>query len=77
VRAVSLIHIHRFRPLFMANHLEMFNCPYCKQQTNAPMAARFAAIDVMRANCENCDKEFVIVESLPVTEEQYQANKPL
>jgi transcription elongation factor Elf1 len=54
----------------------MFNCPYCKAETDVVGTADFATIDLGRAICEHCGKEFIIVENLPMTEEQYRASKP-
>ena len=38
--------------------------------------ADFPTIDMGRAICRHCGKEFIIVENLPMTQEQYHASKP-
>lgn len=50
----------------------MFTCPYCKEETNVAGCADFATIDIGRAICEHCGKEFIIIENFPMTEAQYR-----
>jgi uncharacterized protein YbaR (Trm112 family) len=50
-------------------------CPYCKKETNVP-GSEPDAMEVSRATCERCHKEFVIIENFPMTtKEQYRASK--
>jgi hypothetical protein len=53
-----------------------FAWPYCKEQTNVPGAADFWMVEVGRATCEHCGKDFLVVENMPMTEEQYKASTP-
>jgi transcription elongation factor Elf1 len=53
----------------------VFPCPYCEKETDVTCGADFATIDIGRAVCEHCGKEFIIVENYPMTEEQYLASK--
>jgi transposase-like protein len=46
-------------------------CPYCKLQTNIP--GGFDEIDVGRFTCELCRSEFLIIDNVPMTQEQYQS----
>lgn len=48
----------------------MVLCPHCKAQTAIPCG--FDTIDVGRFTCEHCLTEFLIIDNVPMTEEQYQ-----
>jgi hypothetical protein len=54
----------------------MFACPYCKQKTDVPGATNLWMVFAASALCEHCGKEFVIVESFPMTEAHYRAASP-
>lgn len=54
----------------------MFACPYCKERTEVPGAANFWMVDAANATCEHCRRDFVIVDSVPITEEQYRTASP-
>lgn len=54
----------------------MFTCPYCKEKTEVPGAANFWMVDAANAACEHCGRDFVIVDNLAMTEEQYRAASP-
>jgi hypothetical protein len=46
-------------------------CPHCHQETGIGTAALFEHIFISRKTCEKCEKEFLIVNDIPMTEEQY------
>jgi len=47
-------------------------CPYCKQETGLGTAALFDSVLMSRKTCENCGREFLIVNDVSMTEEQYR-----
>jgi hypothetical protein len=47
-------------------------CPHCGEQTGIGGAAFFDAITMARKECEHCRLEFLLVDDVPVTEEQYK-----
>jgi transposase-like protein len=51
----------------------MLICPHCGRQTAIPCAAEFAFIEVGRFTCEHCEKEFLALDNVPMTEEGYAA----
>jgi uncharacterized protein YbaR (Trm112 family) len=46
-------------------------CPHCKQETGIGTAALFDHVFMSRKRCEKCGKDFLIVDGIPMTEEQY------
>jgi len=46
-------------------------CPHCKHVTGIGTAALFDHVFMSRKRCEKCGKDFLIVDSIPMTEEQY------
>jgi hypothetical protein len=52
------------------------SAPYCQAETEVIGAAEFATIDVGRAICDNCREEFLIINNVPMTLEQYRKTKP-
>jgi transposase-like protein len=46
-------------------------CPYCKQETGIGTAALFDTVLMSRKTCEKCGREFLIVNDMPMTQEQY------
>jgi len=48
-------------------------CPHCKQETGIGTAALFDHVFMSRKRCEKCGKEFLIVDGIAMTEEQYSA----
>ena len=48
-------------------------CPHCGQEIGISTAALAAQAFLLRARCEKCGQEFLIVESVPMTEEQYSS----
>jgi transposase-like protein len=48
----------------------MVTCPHCKEQTSIP--GGFDYIDAGRFACEHCRSEFLIINNVPMTEEQYR-----
>ena len=46
-------------------------CPRCKQETGIGTAALFDHVFMSRKRCEKCGKDFLIVDGIPMTEEQY------
>ena len=47
-------------------------CPYCKQETGVRTAALFDTVLMSRKTCDKCGREFLIVNDVPMTEEQYE-----
>jgi hypothetical protein len=45
--------------------------PHCKQETGIGTAALFDHVFMSRKRCEKCGKDFLIVDGIPMTEEQY------
>lgn len=45
-------------------------CPHCKEQTRVP--GGFDEIRMGWATCDHCLSEFLIVDNVPMTEEQYR-----
>jgi transposase-like protein len=46
-------------------------CPYCKQETGVGTAGLFDTVLMSRKTCEKCDRDFLIVNDVPMTQEQY------
>ena len=46
----------------------MLTCPLCRQATTIPCAKEFDFIDVGRFTCEHCEKEFRVLDNVPITE---------
>jgi transposase-like protein len=46
-------------------------CPHCQQETGIGTAALFDHVFMSRTKCERCGKEFLIVNGVPMTREQY------
>jgi transposase-like protein len=54
--------------------IDTLPCPYCKLATHIP--GGFDSIDVGRFNCQHCFEEFLVIDGIPMTQEQYrQRNK--
>jgi transcription elongation factor Elf1 len=49
-----------------------FSCPNCGLKTSVFGASKFAAIVFGRARCDHCGQEFLIVNDVAVTEEEYR-----
>jgi rRNA maturation protein Nop10 len=49
-----------------------FSCPHCGRQTEVFGADRFDSIDMGRETCTQCGQEFLIVNDIPMTEQQYR-----
>jgi DNA-directed RNA polymerase subunit RPC12/RpoP len=47
-------------------------CPHCGQDANDPKADLFDSISMGRLTCANCAREFLVVDDVPMTEEQYR-----
>jgi len=46
-------------------------CPYCNQETGIGTAALFDTVLMSRKTCDKCGREFLIVNDVPMTQEQY------
>ncbi len=46
-------------------------CPYCNQEIGISIAALAELAFLLRTQCEKCKKEFLIVQGVPMTDEQY------
>jgi len=55
----------------MGNGEDNVICPYCQQETGIGTAALFDHVFMSRKKCERCGKEFLIVDGVPMTQEQY------
>ena len=53
-------------------HFRM-KCPHCGQEIGSSTAALAEHAFLLRARCEKCGQEFLIVEGVPMTEEQYSS----
>jgi hypothetical protein len=51
-------------------------CPYCKEETGIGSAGIFDTILMSRKQREGCGREFLIVNSVPMTREQYAQMPP-
>jgi hypothetical protein len=49
-------------------------CPHCNQEIGISTATLADHAFLLRSRCEKCGKEFLIVDGVPMTEEQYSAN---
>jgi transcriptional regulator NrdR family protein len=49
-------------------------CPHCGQEIGISTAALADHAFLLRTQCEECGKEFLIVEGVPMTEEQYSSS---
>jgi transposase-like protein len=47
-------------------------CPHCHQETGIGTAAALDQIFMSRKACEKCGKEFLIVDGVPMSEDQYR-----
>jgi hypothetical protein len=51
----------------------MLACPHCQERTDVPRTVNFWMVHAASAACEDCGKQFIIVDNSPMTEAQYQA----
>jgi len=49
-------------------------CPYCHQEIGIAITDLADHAFLLRTRCEKCDKEFLIVDGVSVTEDQYSAH---
>jgi hypothetical protein len=47
-------------------------CPSCGEQTHIGIAGVFEQVHIARTECEHCRIEFLIVDDVPMTREQYE-----
>jgi uncharacterized protein (DUF983 family) len=55
-------------------HLFTYVCPHCKQETGVGTAALFDTVLMSRKACDKCGREFLIVNDVPMTAEEYHRN---
>ena len=48
-------------------------CPHCGREIGISTVALASQAFLLRARCEKCGQEFLIVEGVPMTEEQYSS----
>jgi uncharacterized protein YbaR (Trm112 family) len=48
--------------------LIMLACPYCHRQTTIPGDYEIESIDIGRFTCDHCDREFLVIDNVPVIE---------
>ena len=53
---------------------QAMKCPHCHQEIGIATADLAAHAFLLRTKCEKCGKEFLIVERLPMTDEQYSSH---
>jgi uncharacterized protein YbaR (Trm112 family) len=53
----------------------MLACPYCHRLATIPSDAEFQFIDIGRLTCEHCEREFLIIDNVPVIEDQPTGKK--
>jgi len=46
-------------------------CPHCQEPIGSNTAHLAKLASFLRTQCEKCGKEFLIVEGIPMTEQQY------
>jgi hypothetical protein len=51
---------------------QRFTCPHCGLKTTIFGASKFASIEFGRARCDHCEREFMIVNNVSMTEEEYR-----
>ena len=54
----------------------MFTCPHCGRKTLVFCEDQFETIEMGRETCEHCQQEFLIVNDVPMTEQEYQQRCP-
>jgi transposase-like protein len=57
--------------IFQARKSEGITCPHCHDETGIETAAALDQTFMSRKACEKCDREFLIVDGVPMTEDQY------
>ena len=55
-----------------AGEIEVFTCPHCGRQTRVFGAEQFDTIEMGRGMCTHCGQEFLIVNDIAMTEQQYR-----
>jgi hypothetical protein len=58
--------------LFDVQPVPMFTCPHCGFRTSIFGAIKFASIEFGRAKCDHCEQEFMIVNNVAMTKEEYR-----
>lgn len=53
---------------------QAMKCPHCHQEIGIATADLADHAFLLRTKCEKCGKEFLIVERLPMTDEQYSSH---
>ena len=49
-------------------------CPHCNQEIGIGTVELSGQAFLLRTQCEKCGKEFLIVEGVPMTDEQYSSH---
>ena len=57
-----------------ARRFDQMKCPYCGQRIGIATVDLSRHAYLLRALCEKCGKEFLIVNGIPMTEEQYSSH---
>jgi transcription elongation factor Elf1 len=55
----------------------MFTCPRCGRKTAVFGADQFDTVDMGRGTCEHCHQEFLIVNDIPTTEDEYRLGRKI
>jgi hypothetical protein len=53
-------------------NVPVISCPHCGQEADDPKAALFDSISMARLTCQHCRQESLVVDDVPITEEQYR-----
>ena len=51
-------------------------CPHCGREIEANIAELADDAFLLRSQCKKCGKDFLIVEGVPMTDEQYSLHNP-
>jgi uncharacterized protein (DUF983 family) len=52
-----------------------YTCPHCGQQTGIGTAALFDTVFMSRKTCEQCGLQLLIVNDIPMTQQEYDLSK--
>jgi uncharacterized protein YbaR (Trm112 family) len=53
----------------------MLACPYCHKSAKVPSGDEFEFVDIGRLTCEHCEREFLVIDNVPVIEDQPPGKK--
>jgi len=62
--------------LAFATYSELMQCPHCKSEVGVGTVTLAEHAFMLRIPCEKCGREFLIVDGVAMTEEQYSSHPP-